>query len=66
MDKIPNIKVIDNEYFDVFANKQYSDEFLNRLCDKFLNQRKKILEFFNLSWIGSIYLLQYLLKSSIL
>lgn len=49
MDKIPNIKVIDNEYFDVFANKQYSDEFLNRLCDKFLNQRKKILEFFNLS-----------------
>lgn len=49
MNELPNIKVIDNDYFDVFANKPYIEEFLNRLSDKFLSQRKKILEFFCLS-----------------
>lgn len=49
MNELPHIKVIDNDYFDVFANKPYSEEFLNRLCDKFLSQRKKILDFFCLS-----------------
>ncbi len=49
MNELPHIKVIDNDYFDVFANKPYSEEFLNRLCDKFLSQRKKILDFFDLS-----------------
>lgn len=41
MSELPNIKVIDNDYFCLFVNKLYSDEFLNRIYDKFLNQRKK-------------------------
>lgn len=49
MNELSYIKVIDNDYFDVFVNKPYSEEFLNRLCDKFFSQRKKILDFFDLS-----------------
>lgn len=49
MNELPHIKVIDNNYFVVFANKQYSKEFLCRLCDKFLKQRMVILNFFHLS-----------------
>lgn len=49
MSELPNIKIIDNDYFVVFANKQYSDDFLSRLCEKFLSQREKILDFFGLS-----------------
>lgn len=49
MNELPHIKVIDNDYFDLFVNKPYSEKFLNRLCDKFLSQRKKTLDFFDLS-----------------
>lgn len=48
MNELPSIKVIDNGYFEVFANIRYSEEFLNRLCEKFLSQREKILNFFDL------------------
>lgn len=54
MSELPNIKVIDNDYFCLFVNKLYSDEFLNRIYDKFLNQRKKILKFFELSTYSKI------------
>lgn len=54
MSELPNIKVIDNDYFYLFTNKQYSTEFLNRLCDKFLIQREKILDFFELSYYPKV------------
>ena len=49
VNELPNIKVVDNDYSDIFANKYYSEDFLNRLCNKLDAQRKKILEFFQLS-----------------
>lgn len=66
MNELQNIKVIDNYYFDVFANKRYSEEFLNRLCDKFLNQRKKILDFFTCQIILNYLLIaNYLIKPTL-
>lgn len=48
MAELPNIKIVSNDLFEIFSDKQYTQDFIDRLVNIFKTQREKILKFFGL------------------